>query len=158
MPQGLIIRRVLMVAVVSLLGAVGVANADQNEMLPVPSVTIYPGDPIAETMLVDRPFPAGTSATFPVVIAHTELMGKIARRTLLPGKPIAVNSVAVRALVQRGTIVPATYRDGALVITASVLALQDGALNAAIQARNVDSGKIIVGAVQADGSIQIGSQ
>ena len=69
-----------------------------------------------------------------------------------------MNSVAVRALVQRGTIVAATYRDGALVITASVLALQDGALNAAIQARNVDSGKIIVGAVQADGSIQIGSQ
>ena len=127
-------------------------------MLPVPAATIYPGDAIVDSMLVDRAFPAGTSTVFPIVVTHAELKDKVARRTLLPGRPIAVNAVMVRAVVQRGTVIPATYHDAGLVITASVLALEDGVLNAAIQARNVDTGKVIVGLVQADGSIQIGLQ
>lgn len=126
------------------------------EKLPMPRVTIYPGDIIAATMLTDGSFADGTAANFPIVASSDGLVGKVARRTLLPGHLIASNAIGEPDIVQRGTIVPAIYSDGALTITASVLALESGALNAPIQVRNVDSGKVIVGAVQADGSVRVG--
>ncbi len=57
--------------------------------------------------------------------------------------------------MQKGKIISAVYQRGALVITASVLALQSGALDDNIQVRNIDSGKVIVGTVRADGTVGI---
>lgn len=128
------------------------------EKLPIPRVTIYPGDVIVAAMLTDGSFADGTAANFPVITSGDELVGKVARRTLLPGHLVARNAIGEPDVVQRGTIVPAVYSDGPLTITASVLALESGVLNAPIQVRNVDSGKVIVGAVQADGSVRVGPQ
>ena len=135
--------------------AVATASAD-GERLPVPSVTIYPGDTISQTMLTLGDFAPGTAENLAVIGSSEDLVGKVARRTLLPGKLISRTSVSEPMLIQKGSIVSAEFHAGALVITASVLALQSGALNDLIQARNVDSGKTIVGAVQADGTIRIG--
>ncbi len=126
-----------------------------SERLPVPAVTIYPGDTIAADMLTDAGFPSGTTANYPVIGAPSELVGKVARRTLLPGRLIARNAVGEPELVQKGKIVAAIYESGALRITASVVALQSGSLDDAIQVRNVDSGKVIVGTVAADGSVRV---
>jgi flagella basal body P-ring formation protein FlgA len=150
-----------LLAAAALLAAIvvaGAAGAAPAEYLPVANSTIYPGDAISEAMLTDAAFPAGTSANFPVVTTHGEVAGKVARRTLLPGHLILRNAITEPAVVEKGSIVPAIYQDGELTITASVLALQSGALSQAIQVRNVDSGKVIVGAVQADGSVRIASQ
>ena len=146
-------RRVL--SAVAFLAAALLAPAALAEVLPVPAVTIYPGDTIASDMLTDGNFPVGTAEKFPVVGAQSELVGKVARRTLLAGRLIARNTVGEPDLVQKGKIVSAIYEQGPLIITASVLALQSGALNDAIQVRNIDSGKVIVGTVAADGSIRI---
>lgn len=155
----MIIRRALtdLAAGVAFLLAATVA-AGAAERLPVTVVTVYPGDIIAEQMLTDASFADGTAENFPIVASPDALVGKVARRTLLPGHLIARNAVAEPDLVQRGTIVPAIYQDGPLTITASVLALESGSLDAAIQVRNVDSGKVIVGSVQANGSVRIGGK
>jgi flagella basal body P-ring formation protein FlgA len=129
-----------------------------SERLPVPAVTIYPGDMITPGMLTTGEFVAGSGETLAVARSTEELVGKVARRTLLPGRLIARNSISAPMLVQKGTIVSAEYRQGGLVITASALALQSGALADIIQLRNIDSGKTIVGAVQADGSVRIGGK
>ena len=71
---------------------------------------------------------------------------------------IARNAVGQPELIKKGAIVSAVYQTGTLTITAPVLALQSGSLDDAIQARNVDSGKIIVGLVQPDGSLRIASE
>ena len=134
------------------------ASAAEIEILPVANVTIYPGDTITDGMIADGRFAEGTTAAFPVVATRAELTGKVARRTLLAGRLIARNSVAVPDLVQKGAIISAVYESGALVITTSVIALQSGVLDEAIQARNVDSGKVIVGSVQADGSLRIAGE
>jgi flagella basal body P-ring formation protein FlgA len=150
-----------LLAAVAFLAALVIANtgnAAPPEYLPVANATIYPGDAISEAMLTDAAFPAGTSANFPVVTTHGEIAGKVARRTLLPGHLILRNAITEPAVVEKGSIVAAVYQDGELTITASVLALQSGALSQAIQVRNVDSGKVIVGAVQADGSVRIATQ
>jgi flagella basal body P-ring formation protein FlgA len=147
-----------MVALVAGVLAAADASAAQIEILPVASVTIYPGDTITDGMIADGRFAEGTTAAYPVVATRAELTGKVARRTLLPGRLIARNSVGVPDLVQKGAIVPAIFESGSLVITTSVIALQSGVLDEAIQARNVDSGKVIVGSVQADGSLRIASE
>jgi flagella basal body P-ring formation protein FlgA len=134
------------------------AAAADSERLPVPAVTIYPGDVINQAMLTLGDFAPGTAGQSAVVGSSEELVGKVARRTLLPGRLIVRNSVSEPTLVQKGSIVPAVYRTGVLMITTSVLALQSGALGDVIQARNIDSGKTIVGAVLADGSIGIGGK
>ena len=101
--------------------------------------------------------PAPTEA-LPIVATRADLVGKVARRTLLPGRLIARNAVGQPELIRKGAIVAAVYQAGTLTITASVLALQAGSLDDAIQARNIDSGKIIVGLVQADGSLRIATE
>ena len=151
-------RRPLLAALavlVAVFAALPAARAASVETLPVPAVTIYPGDIIAEDMLDDGRFPPGTAAGYPVAASHAELVGKVARRTLLPGRLIARNTVAEPELVRKGKVVSAIYQSGGLTITATVLALQSGALNDVIQVRNVDSGKVITGTVAEDGTVRI---
>ncbi len=153
-------RSILLPLLLAILGllAWGPAFAAEVEVLPVPKITIYPGDVIAGSMIGDARFVAGTTESYPVIATRAEIVGKVARRTLLPGKLIARNAVGQPELVSKGAIVPAVYKVGALTITASVLALQAGSLDDLIQARNIDSGKVIVGLVQADGSLRIATQ
>ena len=137
------------------------ASADEvaagADILPVPTVTIYPGDVIGNEMLADQSFPAGTSANGAILAERKAIVGKIARRTIVPGKPITANAVTEPDLVKRGTIIRAFFQDGGLSMTTLVLPLQSGALGAIIQCRNVDSGRVIMGTVQADGSIRVGA-
>jgi flagella basal body P-ring formation protein FlgA len=130
-------------------------DAAEVEHLPVAAVTIYPGQAVTDAMLVDREFPAGTAAQYPVVAGRDALVGKVARRTLLAGKLIASNAISEPDLVQHGTILRAVYQTKELIIATSVLALQSGALGQTIQARNIDTGKVIAGVIQADGSLSV---
>lgn len=148
----------ILAAGLGVLLAVTAGKAAPLEHLPVAAVVIYPGDIIDESMLVDEEFPSGTAETYPVVASRSEASGKVARRTLLPGKLIARNAVAEPELVTRGTMVVAVFEDGALQMSTTALALQGGSLGDGIQLRNVDSGKVIFGVVQRDGTIRIGGR
>jgi len=133
------------------------ATAALAEKLPVAALTIYPGQPISEDMLTEQAFTDGTSAAYPVVATVDELVGKVARRTLLPGKLIARTAIGEPELVSRGTIVRAVLSTGSLQMRTSVVALQGGGLGSVIQVRNVDSGKVITGVVQQDGTVRVGT-
>ncbi|HZP19776.1 MAG TPA: flagellar basal body P-ring formation chaperone FlgA [Bauldia sp.] len=139
-----------------LLAAPAVRAGDDTEALPIAAVTIYPGQTIADAMLVDRDFPAGTADRYPIFGSREGLVGKVAKRTLPAGKLIALNAVSTPALVERGTIVQAVFRTPELTIATAALALEAGALDQAIQVRNIDTGKVIVGVVQADGTVRVG--
>ena len=155
-------QRLAAIAALIIMAALG-SNAAAAEIaaspdiLPVPTITIYPGDIIGGEMLADQSFPAGTGANSAILAERKMIVGKIARRTLVPGKPIAVNAVAEPDLVKRGTIIRAYLNEGGLSMTTLVLPLQSGALGAIIQLRNVDSGRVVMGMVQADGSVRIGA-
>lgn len=146
------------IVIASLAAAPFAASAAEVESLPVAAVTIYPGETVGEAMLAEREFPAGTAANYPVVATRAALAGKIARRTLLPGKLIARNAIGEPELVAKGSIIEASYEGGGLLITTSVLALQAGQLGALIQVRNVDTGKVVIGAVQPDGNVRVGGR
>jgi flagellar basal body P-ring formation protein FlgA len=134
-----------------------VASAEER-ILPVPSVTIYPGDTINESMLKDRAFPENYRYRTAVIESPRVLAGKMARRTLLPGEPIPMNAVDDPKLVTRGAQTQIMFEEGGLSIMGVGIPLQSGTLGETIQVKNVDSGRIITGRVQPDGRVRIGFQ
>ncbi len=131
--------------------------AAELNMLPVPTVIIYPGDVIKDNSLVDRDF----SADFPTsklaaIDSRAALVGKVARRTLMPGFPIPASAVGDPKAVANGAKVRLLYEDGALAITAYGTALQAGSVGEIMSVRNLGSGLTVSGSVQADGSVRVG--
>ncbi len=141
--------------VVLSLTAAQVAMAEER-VLPVPSVTIYPGDTINESMLKDRTFPENYRYRTAVIESPRVLAGKMARRTLLPGEPIPMSAVDDPKLVTRGVQAQIVFEEGGLTIMGTGIPLQSGAMGETIQVKNADSGRIITGRVQSDGRIRIG--
>jgi flagellar basal body P-ring formation protein FlgA len=130
----------------------------EERILPVPSVTIYPGDTINESMLKDRAFPENYRYRTAVVESPRVLTGKMARRTLLPGEPIPMNAVDDPKLVTRGVQAQIVFEESGLSIMGIGIPLQSATMGETIQVKNIDSGRIITGRVQSDGRIRIGIQ
>lgn len=135
----------------------GLASAADIE-LPVPTITIYPGDMIGETLLVDRTFPVQPGQDLAVYRQRTGLLGKIARRTLLPGKPIPLNSVREADTISQGKPVTIVFQEGGLTITGRGVTMQAGRVGDLLSLRNADSGAVIKGIVQADGTVRVSGQ
>lgn len=128
---------------------------ESTRMLPVPAVTIYPGDNIAEASLVQRAFPAQNAWISMMIAARDDAVGKVARRTLPAGSPIPIGAVRAAHLVTRGQSVTLVYKLGALTITASGLALQPAGDGERLAVRNSDSGRTVHGFVQADQTVLV---
>jgi flagella basal body P-ring formation protein FlgA len=132
-------------------------QAAESNVLPVPTVVIYPGDVIKDTNLVDRDVSADLPAsTLAAIDSRSAIVGKIARRTLLPGLPIPPSAISDPKAVVNGAEVRLLYEDGSLVITAYGTALQAGSVGEIISVRNLRSGLTVSGSVQADGSVRVG--
>ncbi|QRE72589.1 flagellar basal body P-ring formation chaperone FlgA [Methylobacterium aquaticum] len=132
------------------------SSALTEMMLPVPTVTIYPGDTIKETMLRLQAYPTTYRARAAVIDAPLAIVGRTARRMLLPGEPVPVNAVDDPRLVSRGTPTQMIFEENGLVITAVGSPLQNGGLGETIRVRNTDTNRIVLGTVMADGRIKIG--
>lgn len=131
--------------------------AASNMVLPVPSVTIYPGDVIQDGFLVDRDFSSNPLAPRTGVIESRQgLVGKVARRTLLPGVPIPLNAVTEPNAITNGARVRVIFEQEGLDIETYAIALQAGSVGQVISVRNPDSGMTISGVIQADGSVRVG--
>jgi flagella basal body P-ring formation protein FlgA len=125
--------------------------------LPVPKVTIYPGDVVAEDLLVRRAFIASTVTRSAVFEDPRAVVGKVARKTLIAGQPIPVNAIRDAYAVTQGQAVRVIFRSGGLVITGQAIPLQSGAAGDVISLRNVDSGAVIKGLVEPDGTVRVGA-
>ena len=137
-----------------LLLAVQPARAAELE-LPVPRVTLYPGDVIGDDQLVERAFIAHTVTRSAVYETREMVVGKVARRTLLPGQPIPVNGIRDPYVVIQGKAAMVVFEAAGLTITANAMALQNGGIGDVVSLRNVDSGTIIKGTVASDGTVRL---
>ncbi len=132
-------------------GATGRADA-QERTVPTPTRVIYPGDVIRESMLTDL---SVADADNSIVDSRAALLGKIAKRTLLPGQEIAVIAIEIPRAVANGAHVRLIYRDGGLTIVTSALALEAGGVGDTIKVRNEDSGLTVSGKILPDGSVSV---
>ncbi|KQZ15932.1 MULTISPECIES: flagellar basal body P-ring formation chaperone FlgA [unclassified Mesorhizobium] len=137
--------------------ACGGVQAFAEEIVLIPSRVIYPGETIALAALKEVTLQPGRHKPDAVATTAQELDGKIAKRTLLPGRYIPANALREAWLVEQGAPVQVTFVAGALTISASAVTLQPGAAGDLVKVRNVDSGKIFSGTVMADGTIRVGA-
>ncbi|GLR85191.1 flagella basal body P-ring formation protein FlgA [Bradyrhizobium iriomotense] len=131
------------------------AAAAEERRLPVPAVTIRPGEVIKDEMVTERAFAPNLLGVALFIETRPTLVGRMARRTLLPGQPIPTNAVEDPWAVARGAIVKVIVEDSGLSIVTYGSALQSGAAGALIPVRNTDTGVIIRGIVQPDGTIKV---
>ncbi len=128
--------------------------AAANIELPVPKITIYPGDAIARDQLENKLFGPGAER-LPVIRTPDAALGKVARRTLVAGRPIPTAWLRDPDVVRQGKPVRIIYSDGPLTISAVAMPLQSGGVGDTLSLRNIDSGIIIKGIVDADGTVRI---
>jgi flagella basal body P-ring formation protein FlgA len=133
----------------------GGAIAEEPPLFPVPATAIYPGDLIKEEMIIDRAFAPNMPGAAAFVSERPMAVGRIARRTLLPGQLIPINALEEQKIVTRGNVVKVVVEDGDLSIITYGSSLQSGSAGSLIQLRNLDTGVIIRGIIQPDGSVRI---
>jgi flagella basal body P-ring formation protein FlgA len=126
----------------------------QVDVMPAARIVIYPGEVIRDDMLEDIPATA-PGIGGPFAFARSDVLGKMSHRTLLPGRPIPLHGIDNPRVVVNGAQVQMVYIDGGLQIVTTGAALQDGAVGDFIKLRNVDSGVVISGQIQADGTVLV---
>jgi len=137
--------------------AVTVACAEAQH-LPVPKVVIYPGELITGEMLVDRAFNANWVARVPVHRSRGDLSGKVAKRTLIAGQPVAINATRVPDAVTQGKTYRIEFREAGLVISGTAVAMTSGAVGDLVSLRNPDSGVVVSGIVGTDGIVRVSAR
>lgn len=131
-------------------------SAYPDVILSVPVSPIGPGETITSNMLEDKLFSAAEAQRYPQAAARSGLVGKVAKRMLTPGMPVPFFAVGEPKLVTQG--VPATIRfeEGGLSIRAVGMPLESGVVGAVVRLKNVDSGHMVTGVVQPDGTVKVG--
>lgn len=148
---------VALAALAALLGAgpPDAADAADGGMLPVPAVTLYPGDEITRAVLAEKFFYFDPDRPLPVVEDAGRLLGKVARRTLVAGKPVPRHGVGEPDLVVRGRPVEARFRRPGLVLSTTLVPLADGGAGEWVRARNPQTGRVVDGLVSRDGTLVV---
>ena len=134
----------------------GSARANERVDIPVPRNVIYAGQMIDSSLLKPRSVPASYPARASVFVTIDGLVGMVARTTLMPGRPIAVNQVVEPDVVRVNRPAIMRFVSHGLTITSEVLPLNSAKSGALVRARNIHSGAIVTGYAMADGSIQAG--
>ncbi|EHH09807.1 flagella basal body P-ring formation protein FlgA [Mesorhizobium amorphae] len=130
-------------------------NQTVSEVVLIPNRVIYPGETVELGVLKQVTLLPGKHKPDAVATRAEELQGKVAKRTLLPGRYIPTAAIRDAWLVEQGAAVQIYFTAGGLTISASGVTLQPGAAGDLVKVRNVDSGKIISGTVMADGTIRV---
>jgi flagella basal body P-ring formation protein FlgA len=136
-----------------LVSAGAVLADDAAAPIPVAKQTIYPGDIITEDMITLKPA-AQIKGVGALVTDAESLIGKTARRTLLPGQAIPKVAVREAYVIFQGKTIQVIFHSGTVTITGVAYALESGSAGELISARNPDSGIVIRGIVQPDGSLR----
>jgi flagella basal body P-ring formation protein FlgA len=145
-------RALLLLAFVS---AVPLGGAAAQDVAPVPTRVIYPGETITSGAIQEAKLKRGSRLTSDMAASAEELIGKVSRRTLLPGRTIPLSALREVYLVESGKPVEVRFVAGGLIIATTAVPLQDGSAGDMIKVRNMDSGTVFMGVVLADGSIQV---
>lgn len=126
-----------------------------EEVVTVTAV-IYPGQEITadkvRVVMLKRPAPQNMA----IARAPGDVVGFVARKTILPNRMIGLDAVREAHIVEAGKPVRAVYQSRALSITLMAVALSDGAPGESVKLRNVASGRIFAGIAMPDGTVIVG--
>ena len=132
------------------------ANESETSHIPVPKNIIYAGQLISSNLLRDRKVPNNYLNRVNVISQYSEVIGKIAKVTLVPSKPIPTNYLSEPDVVKVNNRTIIRFISGTLLITAEVLPLNAAKVGDTVRARNLQTGVVVYGMAQADGTILAG--
>jgi flagella basal body P-ring formation protein FlgA len=133
------------------------APAAAEELGVIPSRIIYPGEMIAADSLQMARVRPGKPSTVAFAHAPNELVGKVAKRTLLPGRFVPLASVRDAYLVAQGAAVQVMFVEGGLTISMTAVTLEPGSAGDVVKVRNTDSGAVFSAIVMGDGTVRVGA-
>jgi flagella basal body P-ring formation protein FlgA len=142
-------------ALAGLLAAAFSPALAEDRTVPTPNQVIYPGDVIRDSMLSDVSVYDIPNNDGTLLDNRAALLGKVAKRTLLPGRGVTALSVANPKAVKEGANVKLVYSDGGLSIVTTAMALEAGSVGDPIKVRNADSGVTLSGVIQPDGTVSV---
>jgi flagella basal body P-ring formation protein FlgA len=139
-------------------GAADRAFAAEMHTVFVPRNVIYPGDVITTDALVERQVQRenGTPALFGE--NPQDLVGKVARRTLMRDQLIPRSAVHEQDIVKQGRPYKMTYNSEFLSIVGVGVPLRSGAAGEVVPVRNPTSGIIIKARVEPDRTLTVDDQ
>jgi flagellar basal body P-ring formation protein FlgA len=150
-------RRICLAALLGLALIAGSLPALAQELGVIPTRIVYPGETIAADALAMAKVRKGKPTTTVFAHAPNELIGKVAKRTLLPGRFVPLASVRDAYLVEQGASVQVMFVEGGLTISATAITLEPGSPGDVVKVRNLDSGAIFPATVMADGTVRVGA-
>lgn len=157
MKTGRFLRTSLSAAFLASLQLAAAAPAAAQDSVVVPKQVIYPGETVTRELVSEVRFNRNPSILATVAVTSDDVAGKVAKRTLLPGRMIPLKSLRDAYAVEVGSPVEVFFVSGPLTISVAGVPLQSGTVGDVIRVRNVDSGAIISGTVLADGTIRVGA-
>lgn len=134
--------------------ASGAAPAAELDV-PVPSAVVYPGKDVLASGVTERGFRIKDEKLDLYVTDRQALAGLVARRTLIPGRPILKSHLKQPDIVKAGTEVILVYLEDGLMITGLGTALRSAGVGETVNVRNVDSGVTVAGTVADDGTVRV---
>jgi flagellar basal body P-ring formation protein FlgA len=139
------------------LAGAGPVPAAAEELGVIPSRIIYPGETIAADSLAMARVRPGKPTTIAFARDPRDLVGKVAKRTLLPGRFVPLGSVRDAYLVAQGSSVQVMFVEGGLTISVTAVTLEPGSAGDVVKVRNTDSGAVFSATVMADGTARVGA-
>ena len=133
----------------AIIGEPGLARSGEPEAerggieVVVPQVAIYPGDKVREGLLTTKVIRANDAVLSAVFTASADLEGRVARRTLVPGQPIAKDAVRAFHVVTQGQRVAIRFQSQSISIVMTGAAVQPGSVGDVISVRNTDTGRLV---------------
>ncbi len=140
------------------LGSTAADAADETRNVFVPRSVIYPGDIITADALTNGKFVRDSES--PAVFGENpnDLVGKVARRTLMRGELVPNSAVREQDLVVQGRPYKLTYSSEFVSIVGTGIPLQSGSAGALVSVRNPDTGLIIKARVRPDQTLAVEEQ
>jgi flagella basal body P-ring formation protein FlgA len=109
-----------------------------------------------QSLLAAEDLVAVDAAVPGAVASIAEAVGKEAKVTLYPGRPILLAQIGTPALVERNARVRMNYNHGALRIVTDGRALDRAGVGEPVRVMNLASRQTVTGVVAADGSVEVG--
>lgn len=122
--------------------------------LPVLKRQLKNGEVIGENDIDWLDFPV-SSASGMLVIDAAALIGQSPARSISPGRPIRSNEVNAQALIRKNALVEMRYENASISITASGIAMDNGAKGDAIRVRNASSRQLVHAVVEDERTVRV---
>ena len=141
---------------VLLLACCAPAKADPYTAVPVPLVTLYVGETLAEGQIGQRRYRTDWLARNRFARENSQIAGLTVKRTLVKGRPISLADLGPANFVNEGEMVTAVFAGGSLQIAAQMLSLDAGSAGANVRLRNPETGAIVQGRVAGYARVVVG--